>query len=134
MKENVLDMQPAARWTPDCQGKWDYDGRLISISTRYWPRGGGFHVYIPGDGRGLHPSSEDHPEIKPSATASIHVHCGEPDENGHNSPYAVLAEHEFEADTEQEVKAAVEVWVTEQYVKIVKCLMSEYGKESLVTA
>jgi hypothetical protein len=131
MNENVLDMKPAARWTPDCQGKWDYDGRLIGISTRYWPCGGGFHL---SDGTGnFRPSIETHPEIKPAATASIHVYCGETDENGHNSPYAVLAEKEFEADTEQEVKAAVEVWVAEQYDRIVKCLMDEYGHQKLVT-
>jgi hypothetical protein len=22
MSDNVLDMKPAAQWTPDCQGKW----------------------------------------------------------------------------------------------------------------
>ena len=134
MRNNVLDMKPAARWTPDCQGNWDYDGRLISISTRYWPAGGGFHIYDPKQAkRGLHPSSEDFPEIKPSANAAIHINCGEPDENGFNSPYAHLVEKEFEADTEQEVKADVEKWVAEQYARIVKCLMAEYGKESLVT-
>ena len=24
-------------WTPDCQGKWDYDADLVKLSTRYWP-------------------------------------------------------------------------------------------------
>jgi|GEM_PF-4384321 hypothetical protein len=134
MSDNVLDMKPAAQWTPDCQGKWDYDGQLVSISSRYWPRGGGFHVYNPGDGRGLHPSSDDHPEIKPSANAAIHILCGEPDENGRNSDYAYLVEKNFEADTEEEVKAAVGVWVAEQYTRIVKCLLVEYGKEKLETA
>lgn len=132
MSDNVLDMKPAARWTPDCQGKWDYDGQMISISTRYWPRGGGFHL---SDGKGeFRPSIETHPEIRPSANAAINVNCGEPDENGFNSDYAHLVEQDFEADTEEEVKAAVEVWVAEQYQRIVKCLLAEYGKESLVTA
>jgi hypothetical protein len=134
MKDNVLNMKPAARWTPDCQGKWDYDGRLVSISTRYWPAGGGFHIYDPKQAeRGLHPSIEDFPEIKPSAHVAIHINCGEPDETGHNEDYAHLAEQEFEADTEGEVKAAVEQWVAEQYTRIVKCVLVEYGKENLVT-
>jgi hypothetical protein len=132
MNESVLQMKPAARWTPDCQGKWDYDGRLVSISTRYWPRGGGFHVYDPKQAeRGLHPSYEDHPEIKPSACASIHIKCGEPDENGYNEDYAILSKKEFEADTEAEVKAQVEAWVKSEYLKIVNCLLREYGKIDL---
>jgi len=134
MSDNVFIMKPAARWTPDCQGKWDYDGRLISISTRYWPSGGGFHIYDPKQPeRGLHSSLDDFPEIKPSANAAIHIECGEPDEKGHNSSYAVLSERDFEANTEQTVKAEVEVWVAEQYSRIVKCLLVEYDKESLVT-
>lgn len=24
-------------WRHDCQGKQDYDGRLVEVSTRYWP-------------------------------------------------------------------------------------------------
>ncbi len=132
MKNNVLDIKPAAIWTPDCQGKWDYDGRLVSISTRYWPRGGGFHI---SDGKGdFRPSVEAHPEVRPSATAAIDINCGEPDENGHNSDYAHLAEQEFEADTEEEVKAQVEAWVEDQYQRIVKCLLTEYGKDNLMTA
>jgi hypothetical protein len=132
MKESVLKMKPAARWTPDCQGKWDYDGRLVCISTRYWPAGGGFHIY---DGRqperGLHPSSEDFPEIKPSAIASIDIRCGETDESGHNEDYAHLSEKEFEADTEAEVKSQVEDWVRSEYLRIVTCLLREYGKSDL---
>lgn len=26
-----------ARWTDDCQGKKDYDGEMVSLSTRCWP-------------------------------------------------------------------------------------------------
>lgn len=24
-------------WVSDCQGKQDYDGSLVSVSSRYWP-------------------------------------------------------------------------------------------------
>lgn len=34
-----------ARWTDDCQGKKDFDGTIIDISSRYWPRGGGFGLF-----------------------------------------------------------------------------------------
>jgi hypothetical protein len=104
-----------ARWTDDCQGKKDYDGRIISLSTRYWPRGGGFHVL-----------SKDHKEfalsedaaIRPSAHASIHLNFGEPDEYGYGD-YRALAEMLFEADTEDEVKAQVEVWAKNKFEQII---------------
>ena len=38
-----------ARWTDDCQGKKDFDGRLLSYSTRYWPasyRGSGIYINV----------------------------------------------------------------------------------------
>lgn len=38
-------MKIDAKWTPDCQGKKDYDGQILSISTRYWPSGGGFATF-----------------------------------------------------------------------------------------
>lgn len=52
-----------ATWEDDCQGKKDYDAELVSLSTRYWPRGGGFSAII--DGKWEH--NEDRPDIKPSA-------------------------------------------------------------------
>ncbi len=115
------------RWTPDCQGKWDYDGRVLTVSTRYWPAGGGFHVMNSADGRGLVPSAELYPAIKPSATAAIHFEYGEPDDNGYNNPYLILAEQDFKGETEAEVKAAVEAWVREQFTDIFKLAVAHFG-------
>jgi hypothetical protein len=79
-----------AKWTDDCQGKKDYDGDIVSISTRYWPEGGGFSV--------LHPDrtwTNGLPGIKPSAKSELILrHAGE----GLNNR-TVLAAKEFEADT-----------------------------------
>lgn len=36
-KKAIESFKPAAAWTDDCQGKKDYDGRLIDISCRYYP-------------------------------------------------------------------------------------------------
>ena len=96
------------KWTPDCQGKWDYDGPLVSVSTRYWPRGGGFHVVSPE--HGWQSSAEIMPHVKPSATS--HILLGDGDD-------AVdLATADFEGDTESEVKEAVERWVASQFEQI----------------
>jgi hypothetical protein len=89
---------PCARWTPDCQGKQDYDGRLLDISTRYWPSG------YQRNG-------------KPSAKAAIRLMFGEPDENGYGDSVA-WREQGFEADTEAEVKALVEVWVKDRFDEV----------------
>ena len=128
--ENILvaEHTPAARWTDDCQGKKDYDGRLVSISTRYWPAGGGFHVFVPG--KGFQQSAALYPNIKPSATAAIHINCGQPDANGFGD-YAILAEKRFEGDTFEDVKAQVEGWVQAQYSRIVGLLLKDFGQEGL---
>jgi hypothetical protein len=93
------------KWTPDCQGKWDYDGDLVRVSTRYWPRGGSAHIYQGGQ----FVSDQHSPErqhIKPSANSTIYV--GEDFDD-------VWREKDFTGETEAEVKAAVEQWVAEQY-------------------
>jgi hypothetical protein len=115
MDNNLI---PCAKWTPDCQGKWGFDGRVISISTRYWPRCGGFHTLDSATGV-FAPS--DNSSIKPSAKASILLNHGEPDENGYGD-YTTLVEQDFEFETEAEVKAAVETWVRVKVNRIARVL------------
>ena len=38
----MTDLKLNAKWKPDCQGKQDYDGTIIGISTRYYSD---FHAY-----------------------------------------------------------------------------------------
>lgn len=111
-------MKLAAEWTDDCQGKKDYDGEILSISTRYWPANGGFHIF-----------DRDRPELgfrpneimgKPSAKSSLVIRHGEED-------YFTLTEAEFEAETEAEVKAAVEAWAQAQMDKAVAVLAEAFG-------
>jgi hypothetical protein len=89
MSETAITyVAPSFEWTDDCQGKKDYDGPLLSVSTRYWP---------PSYSRdGQH-----------SASASIL--WGDP-----ATEYTTIAEHEFFGDTLDEVKQFVEAWVAEQ--------------------
>ena len=110
-------MKPNAEWTNDCQGKKDYDGDILTISTRYWPRGGGFGILNLQANR---VSFENNPiqDIKPSATSSILFHC--------KADYIEIAEKHFEAETEKEVKTQVEKWVQKQFDDIVKLLKTKY--------
>lgn len=112
-------MQPCATWSDDCQGKKNYDGRLLDISTRYWPgpEGGGMMTFNTGTREfGSLPYGP-----RPSAKSSILLLHGEPDGNGYGD-YLVWRSAEFEADTEQEVKALVEAWVAQQMADVIAML------------
>lgn len=111
-------MKLAATWTPDCSGKQDYDGEIIVLSTRYWPRGGGFFVLRDGHLE----NNEARPEIKPSAKASIDLITL--DEHGSRDHVEIVSKH-FEAETEAEVKRQVEAWASECYEKITAILRRE---------
>lgn len=101
--------EPCAEWSNNCQGKKDYDGRLLSISTRYWPASPtSLNAYDTKTGKW----SEVPYGGTPSASAAIHINFGEPDQYGYGD-YATLVEKEFSAPTEAEVKALVEAWVKE---------------------
>lgn len=118
-------MKLVAEWTDDCQGKKDYDGDILSISTRYWPRGGGFHVFDR-----LRPElgmqdNETRPEIKPSATSSLVI--GFRDEDGCEDTFE-LASAEFEADTFEEIAPQVRDWAQTQMDRAVTVLRAEFGK------
>ena len=113
-----------AQWTDDCCGKKDYDAPILSISTRYWPRGGGHFVVTntPGQPVKIEDSSA-RPEIKPSANCSLMVNFAE--DVGMD---AVLAEQEFEGETFEEVKAGVETWAQAQMDRAVAALRREFGR------
>lgn len=110
-------MKLRAEWANDCQGKKDYDADLVELSTRYWPSGGGFHVFDRDRTELGFQGNDLRPGIRPSACASILIGQG----------VMILAERTFEADTEDEVKAAVEQWAQEQYDRVVRALAAEFG-------
>lgn len=112
-------MQPCAEWTDDCQGKKDYDGRLLDISTRYWPGpagGGTMTVDFRTSEFGTLPYGP-----KPSAHSSILLRVGPPDCNGYGD-YLVWRDADFEAESETEVKVLVEAWVAQQMQEVVALL------------
>jgi len=102
-------------WTPDCQGKWDYDADLVRVSSRYWPRCGGFMAMYRDDTGVRVEDNDARPEIRPSARASILLQ---------EQP---VAEASFEGDTEAEVKAQVEAWAQAQFERIAQAVRALYG-------
>jgi hypothetical protein len=93
----------------------DYDGRLISISCRYWPGpdGGGSLTFDTATQKmGTLPYGQT-----PSAHAAIHLDCGTPDDCGYGD-YLTLAEKEFTGPTEADVKRQVEEWVKQKFDQI----------------
>jgi len=96
-----------ATWENDCQGKKDYDAELVSLSTRYWPKGGGFSAIIDGKWE----ENENRPHIKPSAKSAILLKL--PDDE-----YVEVVAKEFEGESFEEIKKQVEQWAEEQYCKI----------------
>lgn len=81
-------------WTHDCQGKMDYDGTLVYVTSRTYPR-----FYHAGDG--------PH-HGKTLATGSSTFMIG----------YTEVLSKEFHAETQEEVNAAITVWVREHLGKI----------------
>lgn len=104
-----------AKWTLDCQGKQDFDGTLVRLSTRYWPRGGGFTIMERVDGHIRLEENDERPHIRPSAHATIYL--GDTADEYYDDAQK-LCDIEAEADTEAEVKAKIEAWVAEQYERI----------------
>jgi hypothetical protein len=116
MREAKEDYHP--EWKPDCQGKWDYDCDLVSLSCRYWPQGGGFHVYDTMNGSWE--GNEVRPGIRPSAKASICIG------DLAIGPYEELAEVKFDGDTEDEVKAKIEAWAAEMIGRVDAAIRREF--------
>lgn len=101
----MAELKVPAGWAPDCQGKWDYDGRLVTLSTRYWP-------------------ANYQQNGMCSAKSSIYLGSTQ---DAHLDDAVPLIVKEFEAHTEAEVKRMVEVWVAEQYARIGGALATVLG-------
>lgn len=94
-------MKLNAEWTDDCQGKKDYDGDILAISTRYWPGNRQANGFV-------------------SAKSSLIIRHGKDD-------YAILTSKEFEAGTFEELAPQVELWAQEQMDKAVAVLKAAFA-------
>jgi hypothetical protein len=107
----------AAEWTDDCQGKKDFDGDFVSVSTRYWP--GYYTVFNTArPDLGLHEIGDR----RPSAHSAIIIRVG-------TGSDITLTDRDFDGATEEEVKRAVEAWVDEQFARVVKAMKAEFPEE-----
>lgn len=99
-------MKLGIKWTDDCQGKKDYDGDIVCISTRYWP-----------------PSREyGH---KHTATCCVMIGDGYPNFNHHSM---IIADKEFEGDSFEEIREQVEVWAQKQASHVYRILIAALFK------
>lgn len=132
MTNEHTPLKLAAKWTDDCQGKKDYDGAIIGISTRYWPRGGGFHILQNNyNGTPIFELSTD-PAIKPSAHSSLVIWHGEP-----HGDYTDLANFSIDGNSFEEIALKIEAWAQAQmdfvvkavnsHAKLVEALKAMYG-------
>lgn len=97
-------MENNIAWTDDCSGKKDYDGVVLRISTRYWPRGGSTFIC---DGGGFRKHDDGR---KPYAHSGLLL-------GGYND-YVTISESGFEGETFEEVAKLVESWAQEQMDKV----------------
>ena len=101
-------MRLNAEWTDDCCGKKDYDGDILSISTRYWPAGGSGMFFDPAQPElGLRHFDDG---TRPSATSALIL-------RGENEDSETIVKKDFEGDTFAEVALQVQVWAQEQMDK-----------------
>jgi len=127
MKRDTISLpfKVAAEWTDDCQGKKDFDGPLLRVSTRYWPPAGQGGGMLVENGRVKSMSVPYRSDGRASAASSIVLYVrssegyGEPD-------YIDLARRKFVGDTEEEVKRKVEAWVGKTTTRIVRVLAREF--------
>lgn len=116
-----------AKWTPDCQDKQDYDSPIISLSTRYWPRGGGFTLIHKENGQVTFQDNDERPTIPPHAHASILLEFRDRNaDNKEQEYYSTLTEADFTGETEDEVKRQVEEWSRSQIEFIAEAIISAY--------
>lgn len=116
------DLKLRAKWTDDCQGKKDYDGDILSISTRYWPASGGFSVFDHSQPeRGFHELTPPS-DAKCSASSSLMLHYDDDDADD----YLVLTQKEFEGATFEEVKTEVEKWAQDQMSRASSILQAAF--------
>jgi hypothetical protein len=129
MGNGMIDLTPNAKWTPECSGKLDFGGSIISVSSRYWPGAGSGHgtmmaSNMPGEAMTIITRP---PNEKPMAVSSILLDLGPPDKNGTRGDYRTWRKKWFEGPTEEDVKLQVESWVQAQMADIVTLLGGEAG-------
>jgi hypothetical protein len=116
-------MKINARWMNDCGGKKDFDGNLVSISTRYWPEDGGFYVIT--DERGLRKNDILGP-CEAHATIGLRERGAEEDDE--YGRLHKLTDETFTGDSYEAVRVQVEAWAQKQMDRVEEALRREFIK------
>ncbi|MEE7625397.1 hypothetical protein V3O24_04425 [Methylobacter sp. Wu8] len=95
-------------WADDCQGKKDYDGDIVAVSTRYWP-------------------SNHQKNGMCSAICDISMYDGFLDRNGESE---LLISKNFEGATFAQVAEQVEPWAQAQMDRIAAALRAEFNQDA----
>ena len=98
-------------WTPDCQDKWDFDGGLLTISTRLWGNKGGTLCFNTV-------TREMKELIEEKASAKCYFMFGGED---------LLESGDIEADTNDECKKLCEQWYKDNFRKAISLLVEKIG-------
>ena len=117
-------MKTTAKWTDDCCGKKDFDGEMLTVSSRYWPKGGsGMMFDTSNPTEGLRSYDDGSPC---SANSKILFHYTK--ENG-DQDYVVVAEtgDYVTGASLEEVQAKIETWVQKTTDRILRALTKEFG-------
>lgn len=117
-------MKTTAKLTDDCCGKKDFDGEMLSVSSRYWPKGGSALAFDTSNpSAGLHHYDDG---SACSANSKILFHYKK--ENG-DQDYVVVAESGdyITGDSLEEVQAKIESWVQKTTDRIFRALTKEFG-------
>ena len=112
-------MKPDVKWTTDCQGKKNYDGEIVSVSSRYWPRGGGYSLF---SAEKRWEDNGSRPATPPSAQSSIIIRHGD-------DAYLTVTERTFSGETFEDLSPQVEAWAQEQFARVVSAVHAEFRDE-----
>jgi hypothetical protein len=122
-----MSLKLDANWTDDCQGKKDYDGPILWLSTRYWPPDGGMLIFNTNEPEKLlHPPEMPEGGLPgyPCARSSLVIRGFDYDSNGRGIE---LADSGYiYGESFEEIAAKVEAWAQEQMDKAVAALKREF--------
>lgn len=115
-----------ANWTNDCSGKKDYDGRVLTVSTRYWPAGGSTLMFDPATPElGLH-KFDDGSACSAKSSLLLWYKRKVDASDAEIEDYVILTEKDFEGSSFEAVASQVEQWAEEQYQNVVKWLLHNF--------
>ena len=104
----ISELSLDAEWKDDCQGKKDFDGNILLLSTRFYSES--YHLRWPAKRK------------MASAASGLYFAAKINDE----SEWITLYKKEFEGATDSEVKKAVEDWTKSVFQEISQVVIDHF--------